>query len=89
MGNKCEVSDSLIKNVMTKRKCSTKDGICTELKIDDTLHTVSCDRTASQECRIAVVNWANAFKSAPNAIACEDLDPLYLISQDASKSCEE
>ena len=89
MGNKCEVSDSFRENVMTKCKCSVEDRTCTELNIDDNLHTVSCDTTASQECRTAVVDWANAFRSAPNAIDCEELDPHYLISQDASKSCKE
>ena len=89
MGNKCEVPDSVRENVMTKCKCSTVDRTCTELNIDDTLQTVSCDTTASQECRSAVENWANAFRTAANAIDCEDSDPHYLIAQDASRSCEE
>ena len=89
MGIECGVSLSIRENVMTKCKCSGEERTCKELIIDETLNTVSCDTTASQECRTAVVNWANAYRSAPNANTCEDLDPHYLISQDASKSCEE
>ena len=87
----CRVNEAWWENVIKECRCIEieEDESCQlRLEVDNSSEFIKCKSDATMSCRIATLEWADAYKNAPNINNCKQRDVIYKYSQDTARNGE-